>query len=407
MSGTQTVVTGIGLVTPGGVGADATWQRLCEGAPTASTDPRLAGLPVDFSCRVGDDELAAALGPGLRWRTDRFIHLAIAAAREAIRDSGLEPKEWDGERVGVVIGVGSSSRDGDLHTAQCVTTGQYQKISPTTVPRALPNMAAGEIAADLGAKGPGLGVSTACASGATAIGIGRQLLKGGMCDIALVGGAESACGPLSSMGFWRLGALSTRCRDPLGASRPFDAERDGFVLAEGAGVLVLERAEHARARRARPKAVLSGFGATSDAHHPTSPHPEGEGAVHAVRQALAEAGLTPSDIHHVNAHATSTPLNDRSEAAVLHRVFPLPPPVTATKSILGHSLGAAGAVEAAVCVLTLHHQAIHPTANLDTPDLGIDLDIVTKAARTCRIDTVLSTSFGFGGQNAALVFQAP
>jgi 3-oxoacyl-[acyl-carrier-protein] synthase II len=407
MSLPQTVVTGIGLATPGGVGADATWNRLCEGSPTASTDPRLAGLPVDFSCRVPDDEVAAALGRGLRWRTDRFIHLAIAAAREATRDAGLEPEEWDGDRVGVVIGVGGSSRDTDLHTAQCMTAGQYQKISPTTVPRALPNMAAGEIAADLGAKGPGLGVSTACASGATAIGIGRQLVKSGMCDIAVVGGAESSCGPLSSMGFWRLGALSARCHDPLGASRPFDTERDGFVLAEAAGVLVLERAEHARARGVKPKAVLSGFGATSDAHHPTSPHPEGEGAVRAVRQALAEADLKPSDIHHVNAHATSTPLNDRMEAAVLHRIFPQPPPVTATKSILGHSLGAAGAVEAAVCVLTLRHQTIHPTANLDTPDAGIDLDIVTKAARICRIDTVLSTSFGFGGHNAVLVLQAP
>ncbi|GAA3142019.1 beta-ketoacyl-[acyl-carrier-protein] synthase family protein [Streptomyces rameus] len=406
MKEAQTVVTGIGLVTPGGVGAGATWGRLCAGEPTAATDPGLAGLPVDFSCRVGDEELAAALGRGLRWRTDRFVHLAVIAAREAVRDAGLAPGEWAGDRVGVVIGVGSSSRDTDLRTARCLTSGTYQKISPTTVPRALPNMAAGEIAADLGAKGPGFGVSTACASGATAIGIGRQLLRGGMCDIALVGGAESACGPLSSTGFWRLGALSTRCHDPQGASRPFDSRRDGFVLAEAAGVLVLERAAHARARGGRARAVLSGFGATSDAHHPTSPHPDGEGAVRAVRQALTEAGLTPGDVHHVNAHATSTPLNDRVESAVLHRVFPQPPPVTATKSILGHSLGAAGAVEAAVCVLSLHHQTVHPTANLDTPEPGIDLDIVTKAPRTCRMDTVLSTSFGFGGQNAVLVFQA-
>ncbi len=352
-----------------------------------------------------DEELAGTLGRGLRWRTDRFIHLAVTAAREAIRDAGLEPGEWDGDRVGVVIGVGGSGRDTDLHVARCLSAGAHRRISPTAVPRALPNMAAGEIAVDLGAKGPGLGVSTACASGATAIGIGRQLLNGGLCDIALVGGAESTRGPLSSVGFWRLGALSTRCRDPLGASRPFDTERDGFVLAEGAGVLVLERMEHVRARGATAKAVLSGFGATSDDHHPTSPHPEGEGAERAVRQALADAGLTPADVHHVNAHATSTPLNDRMESAVLHRVFRQPPPVTATKSILGHSLGAAGAVEAAVCVLTLHHQTIHPTANLDTPEPGIDLDIVTKAARTCRMDAVLSTSFGFGGQNAVLVFQ--
>ncbi|WP_189979320.1 beta-ketoacyl-[acyl-carrier-protein] synthase family protein [Streptomyces capoamus] len=407
MNRSQAVVTGVGLVTPAGVGAGPTWRRLCAGAPTASTDPGLAGLPVDFGCRVDDGELAAALGRGLRWRTDRFIHLALVAAREAVRDAGLRPGEWDADRVAVVIGVGSSSHDTDVHVLRCLTSGAYQKISPTTVPRALPNMAAGEVAADLGARGAGFGVSTACASGATAIGIGRQLLAAGMCDIALVGGAESACGPLSSVGFWRLGALSTRCHDPQGASRPFDAERDGFVLGEGAAVLVLERAEHARARGAPGKAVLSGFGATSDAHHPTSPPPEGGGAERAVRAALAEAGLAPGDIDHVNAHATSTPLNDRVEAAVLRRVFRRPPPVTATKSVLGHSLGAAGAVEAAVCVLTLHHQTIHPTANLGTPEPGIDLDVVTKAARACRVDAVLSTSFGFGGQNAVLVLQAP
>ncbi|MFD7840793.1 beta-ketoacyl-[acyl-carrier-protein] synthase family protein [Streptomyces sp. NPDC059761] len=403
----HSVVTGLGLATPGGLGVDATWHQLCTGQPTASADPHLAGLPVNFNCRIDNQELAASLGPGLRWRTDRFIHLAVTAAREATREADLDPREWDAERVAVVVGVGGSSHETNLHTFQCFTAGSYQKISPTTVQRALPNMAAAEIAADLGARGPSFAVSTACASGATAIGIGRQLLRADMCDIALVGGAESSCGPLASMYFWRAGSLSTRCHDPQGASRPFDTDRDGFVLAEGAGMLVLERAEHARARGVPARAVLSGFGATSDAYHPTRPHPDGEGAVRAIRTALADAGLAPGDIHHVNAHATSTPLNDRTECAVLHRVFAQPPPVTATKSILGHSLGAAGAVEAAVSVLTLQHQTIHPTANLDTPEAGIDLDIVVKTARTCRIDTVLSTSFGFGGQNAALIFHIP
>ncbi|MCC2280896.1 beta-ketoacyl-[acyl-carrier-protein] synthase family protein [Streptomyces sp. ET3-23] len=407
MTAHETAVTGLGLVTAAGVGVKATWSRLCQGHPTATRDPALHGLPVDFNCRVPETELANALGRGLRWRTDRFIQLALVAAREAVRDARLEPAQWSGERVGVIVGVGGSSYDTMPQVCAHLARATPEIISPTAVPRGIPNMAAGEIAVDLGARGPGMSVSTACASGATALGIAHHLLSAGMCDIALAGGSDSGCHPLTAAGFWRLGALSTRRHDPAGASRPFDTDRDGFVLAEGAAIMVLERAEHARARRVHPYGMLAGFSATTDAHHHTRPHPQGDGALRALRGALSDAGLPPTDIDHINAHASSTPLNDRVEAAALCEVFPEPPPVTATKSVLGHSLGAAGAIEAIISLMSLRHQTIHPTANLDTIEDGIALDIVTKAPRPQRMRAVLSASFGFGGHNAVLVLTAP
>ncbi|MET9730922.1 beta-ketoacyl-[acyl-carrier-protein] synthase family protein [Streptomyces sp. NPDC006458] len=398
-------VTGLGMVTPGGVGVGATWDRLCSGDPTATHDPSMDGLPVTMSCRVADTDLAAALGPGLAWRTDRFIQFAHAAAKEAVTDAGLDSALWDGSRVAVVIGTGGTSHDTTLKVCQTMEKGRLLGLSPTTLPRSLPNMAAGEVGTMLGALGPTLGVSTACASGATAIGIASMLIRSGACDLAVAGGADSGCNRLASALFWRMGALSTRVHDPAGASRPFDTDRDGFVLSEGAGVLVLERVEHARARRAREYARLTGYGFSGDAHNPTVPHPEGAGAVRAVNAALTGAELAAGDVGHVNAHASATRLNDRAEATALRRVFATPPPVTAVKSVLGHLLGAAGAVEAVCSVLSLHHRLIPPTANLDRMDPEIDLDVVTKRPRSARLEAVLSTSFGFGGQNAALVFQ--
>ncbi|WP_030776367.1 beta-ketoacyl-[acyl-carrier-protein] synthase family protein [Streptomyces sp. NRRL S-920] len=400
----EIAVTGIGLVTAAGVGVSDTWRRLCEGTSTAAPDPELTGLPVPFACRVPAAPVKAA-APGLAWRADPFISFAVAAAREAVADAGLDPDAWDAPRVAVVIGVGGTTHDHSPATCTAMEKGRFQAIPPTLVPRSAPNMAAGYVGMLLSAQGPTLCTSTACASGATAIGTAALLLRAGMCDIAIAGGSESAS-PVTSASFWRMGALSTRTHDPAGASRPFDSERDGFVLGEGAGVLVLERASDARSRRARPYALLTGYGATGDAYHATAPHPEGLGAQRAVRAALTDAGLSPQDIDHVNAHATSTTLNDRVEARALHGVFGTPPPVTATKSVLGHSLGAAGAIEAAVSALTLRHQLIHPTANLDQPETGIDLDVVTKVPRPRRMRAVATTSFGFGGQNAALVFQS-
>ncbi|OMI36314.1 3-oxoacyl-ACP synthase [Streptomyces sparsogenes DSM 40356] len=274
-------------------------------------------------------------------------------------------------------------------------------VSPLLLPMQLPNMLAGQTAIEFGATGPNLVVATACASGASAIGTARDLLALGRCDIAVTGGSEAMITPLVMAGFAKMGALSRRDGAPATASRPFDADRDGFVAGEGAGVLVLERAADARARGARVRARISGYGASADAHHMTSPHPDGVGIEAALRAALADAGAGPADVQHVNAHGTATPLNDLAEGRMLRRVLTADPLVTSTKGVTGHLLGAAGAVEAAFGVLAVEHQLVPPTANLRTPDPDLDIKLATAPTAT-RIDLALSNSFGFGGQNAVL-----
>ncbi|GAA2888357.1 3-oxoacyl-[acyl-carrier-protein] synthase 2 [Actinoplanes cyaneus] len=398
-------VTGIGLVTPAGVGAPATWAGLIEGRSVAAPDPELAGLPVAFSCRVGDFDGVALLGHRLNRRLDPFSRFAVAAAREAVADATLGPGRWAAERVAVVLGVGASSMSGTEAAVEMVLGDRPDRVSPFALPRTLPNMAAAEAALDLGAQGPCFTVSSACASGAHALGVARDMLLSGACDVVVAGGAESGRSRTSAASFARIGALSTRGDEPHLASRPFDLDRDGFVLGEGAGVLVLERVADARARGARVRAYLAGYGASADAHHITAPHPEGRGAVRAIRAALADAGLAPADIGHVNAHATSTPMNDVVEAAALGEVFgALAPPVTAFKGVIGHAMGAAGAIEAAGVVMSLERGLLPPVANLDKLDPAIDVNVVVDRPRHVRRAPALSTSFGFGGQNAALVF---
>ncbi|QGV76870.1 beta-ketoacyl-[acyl-carrier-protein] synthase family protein [Streptomyces ficellus] len=399
-------VTGLGLVTPAAVGVKPSWEHLLSGAPTAAPDAALEGMPVDFSCRVPDDALSAALGRGLRWRIDRFIQMAVVAAREAVADAGLYAAEWDGTRVGVVVGVGGTALD---HTREYVKVldGRYGGLSPSLVARSQPGMAAGEVSLDLGAKGPTMCTSTVCASGTAALGAAKLLLDAGACDIVVAGGADSPRCPMGSASFWRMGALSTRCEDPAGASRPFDTGRDGFVLGEGAGILVLERAGHARARSARVYAELAGCGSTADAHHCVAPHPEGDGAARAIQVALGDAGLAPGDVDHVNAHGTGTLLNDQAEARALLRVFGGSPPVTANKSVFGHAIGGAGAIEAVCSVLSLHHGVVPPTANLTAQEPGLELDIVTGSPRPKALNAVVTNSFGFGGHNSVAVFRRP
>ncbi|AZK95580.1 MULTISPECIES: beta-ketoacyl-[acyl-carrier-protein] synthase family protein [Streptomyces] len=404
MTETSAAVTGIGLVTPAGIGVTAAWDGLLTGRSRAATDAALAGLPVDFCCRVPDFDADAILGRRLSWRLDRGTQLAVTAAREAVADSGWDPARWNAERVAVVIGVGSVSYDHYEKEVGHIKVGAFEKVSPLAITRSVPNMAAGEIGMDLGARGPNFGVSTACASGATAIGVALGLLRAGSCDIAIAGGAESACNRICSAAFGQMGALSGRTRDPAGASRPFDQDRDGFVLGEGAGVLVLERPRDALGRGARPRAYLAGYGASCDAYRFAAPHPAGRGAAEAMQAALRDAALAPEDIDHINAHGTSTPLNDLAEFHALHHVFGRPPAVSANKSLLGHAIGGAGAIESVHTVLTLERQTIPPTANLDSPDPQIDLDIVSKEPRETPMDAALTNSFGFGGQNAALVF---
>ncbi|MGW0771804.1 beta-ketoacyl-[acyl-carrier-protein] synthase family protein [Streptomyces sp. NPDC002676] len=400
-------VTGLGLVSPLGIGIEATWARLLAGVSTAATDSLLHGLPVDFCCAVPDFDPDSMLGRGLSWRLEPYAQMALVAARQAVTDAGLDPTTWDGSRVAVILGVGGTSTRHFDKQFQRFAAERHDRVSPLFIPRCLTNLAAGEISSDLRAFGPSLSVSTACASGATAIGLGRDLLLSGSCDIAVVGGAESGRARATSVGFSRMGALSTRVSAPAEASRPFDADRDGFVLGEGAGILVLERVADARARSVRAHGHVAGFGASADAYHFTTPDPEGRGTELATRTALADAGMTASDIGHINAHGTATPLGDMAEAAMLGRVFPHAPPVTATKSLMGHALGASAALEAAFALLTLRHQRVPATANLDRVDEAAgELDLVMEKPRDVVAEAALSTSFGFGGQNAALILTA-
>ncbi|GHA63473.1 beta-ketoacyl-[acyl-carrier-protein] synthase family protein [Streptomyces anthocyanicus] len=407
MTDPSLAVTGLGLVTAAGMGVDATWEGVLRGRSAGARDERLAGLPVDIACAVPGLQPARHVDRRSVLIHDRFVQLAIVAAREAVADAGLDPLTWDGARVGVVVGCGLGG----------VTTWETQHrrllergpeaVSALLVPMLVPNMAAGHLAMDLRALGPNLVTATACASGGTALGVAARLLRDGTCDIVVAGGTEAGVSPLMVTGFAQMGALSRRVDDPAAASRPFDADRDGFVIGEGSGMLVLERAADAEARGATVRARLLGHGASADAHHVTAPDPEGAGALRAMEAALAQAGVTGRDIDHVNAHGTSTPLNDAVEAAVLGRLLGDRATVTSAKGVLGHTLGAAGAIEAALTVLSIERSTVPPTANLRRRDPAVDLDVVADAPREQKVELAMSNSFGFGGQNAVLVFASP
>ncbi|MFI1258708.1 beta-ketoacyl-[acyl-carrier-protein] synthase family protein [Streptomyces netropsis] len=403
----EVAVTGVGLVTPGGIGADATWRSMCEGVGTAAADKDLTGLPVPFSCAVTDFDAEPLLGRRRTRRMDIITQMAVIAAREAADASGLGPDHWDPARVGVILGSSSSSFETITVGYERLLSDQVALIPPLGLPRSLTGTSAAEVAIDLKVTGPNFVTAAGCASGAVALGVARQLLLAGALDVVVSGGAETMRHRLAAACFAQMGALSRRNGEPAAACRPFDAGRDGFVLGEGAGILVLERAEFARARRAPVLAYLSGHGAACDAYHLVSPHPDGLGAEQALREALHEAAWDPADVDHVNAHGTGTVLNDAIEARYLSGVLPHRPPVTAPKSVLGHAGGAAAAIEAALAVLSLREQAIPPTANLDRLDDAMDLDVVTKAPRPAVLRTAMSVSAAFGGQNAALAFRAP
>jgi 3-oxoacyl-[acyl-carrier-protein] synthase II len=397
-------ITGLGLVTPAGIGVPANWARILDAEPAAARDPALAGLAIDFACRVPGFDADALLGRRTAWRLDRYVHLALVAAREAIADAGLQPSTWDSSRTGVVMGtalggIGTFERAHDTLRAEGA-----DKVSALLIPMMGVNMVAGYIAIDCGAHGPNVVTTTACASGGTAIGTARDLLRTGVCDVVIAGGVEASLTRTIVAGFTRMHALSEQVADPAVASRPFDSGRDGFVIAEGAGVLVLERLAHARARGAVVRARLAGYGASADAFHATAPDPAGQGTERAVRAALADAGVAPGEVDHVNAHGTSTPQGDLAEARMLRRVLGDRPAVTSTKGVTGHTLGGAGAIEAAYTVLAVQHGIVPPTANLDDPDSTIEVDVVAKAPRHVPIAAAISNSFGFGGQNAVLVF---
>ncbi|MFF7245854.1 beta-ketoacyl-[acyl-carrier-protein] synthase family protein [Embleya sp. NPDC008237] len=407
MPSPEVAVTGLGLVTAGGIGVEATWRTLCAGVSTARRDPILAGLPVDVCCAVPGFDGDAHLGRRLSRRMDRPAQMTVVAAREALADAALDRRTWDPTRVGVIIGSGGPSMESLTEAMAKLAADRATSISPAALPRSLPNTPGTEVALDLGAQGTNFAPAAGCASGATALGIARDLVRAGTLDIAFAGGTDTMCNRITAAAFAQLGALSTRSGDPDQACRPFDADRDGFVLGEGIGILVLERLEHARARRARIRALLSGYGSANDAYHVTAPHPDGRGARLATLAALADAGWSPGDVDHINAHGTGTVLNDAAEARFLAATFDRCPPVTAVKSILGHAGGAGGAIEAAVTVLTLEQGSIPPTANHHRTDPDMDLDVVAKAPRRpTRLHTAISTSVAFGGQNAVLAFRA-
>jgi beta-ketoacyl-acyl-carrier-protein synthase II len=401
----EVAVTGVGLVTPAGIGAAATWDRVYAGDPTAALDPLLAGNPVDMSCRVPCFVEVGVLTRRKARRLDRFVQFAVVAAEEALLDAKLCPSRWNGARVGVVLGTADGGPGTVEAQHKVLLEDSPEMVSPLLVPMQLPNMLAGNLSMELGAIGPSFVVATACASGATAIGIAKDLLTLDRCDIVVTGGSEAMITPLVMAGFAQMGALSRRTDDPRAASRPFDADRDGFVASEGAGILVLERPADARARGVHIHGYVSGVGASADAHHITAPDPSGRGFEAAIRTALAEAGVAPDEIEHVNAHGTSTPLNDLTEARVLKRVLGDRPVVTSTKGVTGHMFGAAGAVEAALTVLSLEKGQIPPTANLTRLDPEVEMNVAASPVQR-RTELALSTSLGFGGQNAAVVLRA-
>ena len=410
---TEIVVTGVGILSPSGRGLEEAWSGVLSGRSAAAQDAELEakGTPVTISCRVPPFDPDAELGRGSKRRLDRFTHLALIAAREAISHAGLSDDgeritEVDADRTGVLVGSGIGGAETWEEEYPRYLDKGPGRVSPMFVPKMLSNTAAGTIAIRSGARGPNMTVNTACAAGASALHLGRDLLRAGAADVVLAGGVEAGVTGLSVSAFAQMGAL-TKNADAAHASRPFDVGRDGFVIGEAAGVLVLETAEHAAARGATPLAVLAGAGASADAHHATAPPEDGGGAILAMRRALEDAGLPPTAIDHHNAHGTSTPLNDAAEARALRAVFgdhASDIAVTSTKGVTGHTLGAAGAIEAIFAIQALREGLVPPTANLVDQDPEIDLDVVTGAPREVALTAVLSASMGFGGQNAALVF---
>ncbi|MFJ1755151.1 beta-ketoacyl-[acyl-carrier-protein] synthase family protein [Kitasatospora sp. NPDC088134] len=403
------VVTGTGLVTAGGIGVEATWRAVRAGRGTAAADPELADSPVPISCRPPSADAPVRQG----WRLDRSTRYVLTAAREALLEARIEafgsrPPGWDPARVAVVIGSAAGGISVLEAAHRRLLERGPQALSPLTLTGHLPNLsAAGHLSLALGSTGPALHTSTACASGASAVVHAALLLATGACDLAVAGGTDAMATALCSAAFARMGALSRRTAEPATASRPFDRDRDGFVLAEGAGVLVLERASHAAARGVPVLAELAGHATTSDAHHPAAPDPGGRGLRTAITLALRAADASPDEVGHVNAHGTGTPLNDRVEAAAIRDLFArTPPSVTSAKGVLGHTMGAAGAIEAALTVRTLLTGTVPPTANhhRSGPDTA-GIDLVTGHPRADAPRLALSHSLGFGGHNTVLVLR--
>jgi 3-oxoacyl-[acyl-carrier-protein] synthase II len=402
----RVVVTGMGVVSPVGIGVSAMWQGLLAGQSGAGpiTQFDAADHRTRIACEVTDFVVEEHLDPKEAKRMDRFTQFGMVAANEAIAQADL-PKD-NGDRIGVVIGSGIGGMWIYEHQHNLLRARGPRKVSPLFIPMMIGDMAAGLVSIEHGLRGPNYCTVSACASGAHAIGDAALLIGNGMADAMVCGGTEATITPMAVAGFANMKAMSTRNDEPELASRPFDSGRDGFVIGEGAGILVLESLEHAQERGARILGEICGFGITGDAYHMTAPHPEGEGAVRAMRLALEMADMKPSDIGYINAHGTSTPLNDKGEVAAVKEVFgdaAYALKMGSTKSMTGHLLGAAGGLETVISILALQDGDVPPTINLTDPDPDCDLDHVPNVAGKAELKAVLSNSFGFGGHNVALI----
>jgi 3-oxoacyl-[acyl-carrier-protein] synthase II len=406
----RVVVTGLGVVSPVGLSAGEAWENVLNGR--SGIGPIEVFDVSEFSSRIGGNvrnfDVTRYISDKEAKKMDVFIHYGLAAGCDAFEDSGLVVTEANAERIGVAIGAGIGGITGIEAGHAAFQRGGPRKISPFFVPSNIINMISGNLSIKYGLKGPNYCIVTACATGTHNIGDAARAIAYGDADVMVAGGAEMATSPTSLGGFASARALSRRNDDPTRASRPWDRDRDGFVLSDGAGVLVLEELEHARKRGAKIYAELVGYGLSADAYHMTQPTETGEGAARCMRNALRDAGLNPEDIDYINAHGTSTPAGDVAETKALKAVFgdcAYKVPVSSTKSMTGHMLGAAGGIEALFSALALRDQAIPPTINLDNPDPECDLDYVPHTARQLPLEYVMSNSFGFGGTNATLIFR--
>lgn len=405
---TRVVVTGFGCLSPVGNNVKDTWSALLAGRSGAGmiTHFDASKHKTRFAAEVKDFDGVALFGPRDARKMDRFTQFAVAAAMEALEHSGLKIDEANRDRVGILIGTGIGGIGTLLDQAEVMRERGPERVSPFLVPMMISDSAAGMLAIRIGARGPNMSIQTACASGNNAIGEAMNMIRRGAADVMIAGAAEAALVSVAMAGMNVMTALSTRNDDPQAASRPFDKERDGFLMGEGAGILILESLEHAQARGATILAELSGYGTTDDAHHISAPAENGAGAAISMKLALEDAELTINDIGYINAHGTSTPLNDKSETAAIKTVFgeqAYQIPVSSTKSMTGHLLGASGAVEAIFSIMAIREKILPPTINYHTPDPDCDLDYVPNQPRKASPKHVMSNSFGFGGHNATLV----
>ncbi|HXR62804.1 MAG TPA: beta-ketoacyl-ACP synthase II [Rudaea sp.] len=410
MNKRRVVITGLGIVSPVGNDVTTAWRNILAGnsgiGPVTHFDA--STFPTRIAGEVRDFDPAKFVAPKDVKKMDPFIHYGIAASIDALADAGLHPHEHDAERIGVAVGAGI----GGIHTIERTSIIYHEqgqrRISPFFVPSSIINMASGNLSIMLGLKGPNIACVTACTTATHNLGLAMRMIQYGDADVMVAGGAEYATTGVAMGGFCSARAMSTRNDEPHKASRPWDKDRDGFVLSDGAGVLVLEDYEHARKRNARIYCELVGFGMSADAYHITSPSEDGDGAARCMSSAMKDAGLNPEQIGYINAHGTSTPAGDLAESQAIKRCFGEQAKkvmVSSTKSMTGHLLGAAGGVEAIFCVLAMRDSVVPPTINLDQPGEGCDLDYVPNTARQARVDVALSNSFGFGGTNGTLVFR--